>query len=108
ENLDLGAFLRRDADGYDRRLSGRPGFGHAQVLVRGRRAPVAGTVCMDMTMVDVTDVPGVALGDEVVLAGRQGDALVGADELAERAGTISYEILCGISQRVPRRYVEEG
>jgi len=96
------------ADGYDRRLSGRPGFGHAQVLVRGRRAPVAGTVCMDMTMVDVTDVPGVALGDEVVLAGRQGDALVGADELAERAGTISYEILCGISQRVPRRYVEEG
>jgi alanine racemase len=93
------------ADGYPRRLSGRPGFGRAEVLVRGRRAPVAGTVCMDMIMADVTDVPGVAPGDEVVLLGAQGGEVVDADELAERAGTISYEILCGVGRRVPRRYV---
>ncbi|HVP69384.1 MAG TPA: alanine racemase [Anaeromyxobacteraceae bacterium] len=95
------------ADGYPRRLSGRPGYGNADVLVRGKRAPVAGTVCMDMTMVDVTDVPGVAVGDEVVLLGSQGRETVDADELAERAGTISYEILCGIGARVPRRYVRD-
>ncbi|HEY6104402.1 MAG TPA: alanine racemase [Anaeromyxobacteraceae bacterium] len=93
------------ADGYPRRLSGRPGFGRAEVLVRGRRVPVAGTVCMDMTMADVTDVPGVAPGDEVVLLGAQGGEVVDADELAERAGTIAYEILCGVGRRVPRRYV---
>ncbi len=93
------------ADGYPRRLSGRPGFGRAEVLVRGRRAPVAGTVCMDMIMADVTEVPGVAPGDEVVLLGAQGEEVVDADELAERSGTISYEILCGLGRRVPRRYL---
>lgn len=93
------------ADGYDRRLSGRPGMGCADVLVGGRRAPVAGTVCMDLTMVDVTDVPGVAVGDEVVLLGEQGGERVDADELAGKAGTISYEILCAIGRRVPRRCV---
>jgi alanine racemase len=93
------------ADGYSRRFSGRPGFGNAEVLVRGRRAPIAGTVCMDLCMADVTDVPGVSLGDEVVLIGRQGQASLTADELAEKAGTISYEILCGIGARVPRRYL---
>lgn len=94
------------ADGYDRRLSGRPGFGSADVLVRGRRAPVAGTVCMDMTMVDVTDVPGAQPGDEVILLGAQGKLRIGADELAKKLGTISYEVLCGIGKRVPRRYSE--
>ncbi len=93
------------ADGYDRRLSGRPGYGSAEVLVRGRRAPVVGTVCMDLLMVDVTEVPGAALGDEVVLLGAQGAERIDADELARRAGTISYEILCGVSRRVPRRYL---
>jgi alanine racemase len=93
------------ADGYPRQLSGRPGFGRAEVLVRGQRAPVAGTVCMDMTMVDVTDVPGAGTGDEVVLLGAQGGESIDADELAERAGTISYEILCGVGRRVPRRYL---
>ena len=72
--------------------------------MRGRRAPVAGTVCMDMVMIDVTDVPGVEVGDEVVLVGTQGAERIGADELAARAGTIPYEVLCGISARVPRRY----
>ncbi|HTP26510.1 MAG TPA: alanine racemase [Anaeromyxobacteraceae bacterium] len=92
------------ADGYGRRLSGRPDLGRADVLVRGRRVPVAGTICMDMTMVDVTDVPGAAVDDEVVLLGEQGNERIGADELAERQGTISYEILCAIGKRVPRIY----
>ena len=92
-------------DGYDRRLSGRPGYGCADVLVRGLRAPVAGTVCMDMMMVDVTDVPGAIAGDEAVLLGAQGGLRIGADELAAKAGTISYEVLCAIGKRVPRRYL---
>src|SRR6266568_4259030 len=93
------------ADGYDRRLSGRPGFGRAEVLVGGRRCPVAGTVCMDMLMADVTDVPGAKVGDEAVLLGAQGEERISADELASKAGTISYEILCAVGRRVPRRYL---
>jgi alanine racemase len=92
------------ADGYRRHFSGRSDYGRAEVIVRGQRAPIAGTVCMDMTMVDVTDVPGAEVGDEVVLLGEQGDERIDADELAAAAGTISYEILCGIGKRVPRRY----
>jgi alanine racemase len=86
------------ADGYARAY----GTGTAAALVRGRRAPITGVVCMDMFMVDLTDVPGAAAGDEVVLLGRQGDASIGADELAERAGTIAYEVLTRIGPRVPR------
>ncbi|HZZ84575.1 MAG TPA: alanine racemase [Anaeromyxobacteraceae bacterium] len=96
------------ADGYHRRLSGRPGFGCAEVLVRGRRAPIAGTVCMDMCMVDVTEVPGVEPGEEVVLLGDQGGERIDADELAAKAGTISYEILCNVGARVPRAYTGEA
>ncbi len=87
------------ADGYPRLLSNR-----GAVLVGGRRAPVLGRVCMDMTLVDVTDRPETALGDEVVLLGEQGGEAVTADELAGLTGTISYEITCGIGQRVPREY----
>ncbi len=93
------------ADGYARRLSGRPGFGCADVLVGGRRCPIAGTVCMDMLMVDVTDVPGAKVGDEAVLLGAQGEERISADELAGKAGTIAYEILCAVGRRVPRRYL---
>ncbi|MFB3818764.1 MAG: alanine racemase [Candidatus Methylomirabilales bacterium] len=88
------------ADGWSRRLSNR---GH--VLVRGRRAPVVGRVCMDLTLVDVTDVPGAAVGDEVVLIGRQGGEAITADEVAALQGTISYEVLCGLGPRVPRTYL---
>ena len=91
------------ADGFRRALSGR-----AQVLVRGRRAPVAGRIAMDMCMIDVSDVPGVAPDDEVVIMGTQGDERIDADELASLAGTISWEILAGISARVPRVYVRGG
>ncbi len=87
------------ADGFDRRLSA------AEVLVRGRRVPVAGTVCMDQLMLDVTDVPEAGVGDAVVLIGEQGGERVTADELARVAGTINYDIFCGIGPRVPRRFV---
>ena len=85
------------ADGYDRAYSNR-----GEVLIRGRRAPIAGRVCMDLFMVDVTDIPGVALSDEVVLLGAQGDQRISAEELAELSGTIPYEILCRVGARVPR------
>jgi alanine racemase len=85
------------ADGYPRLLSNR-----GEVLINGRRAPVAGRVCMDLTMIDVTDIGKIQQGDEVVLLGRQGDAEISADDMAAWAGTISYEILTSIGTRVPR------
>ncbi len=87
------------ADGYSRRLGNRNG----QMIVRGILAPVIGSVCMDMTMIDVTDVPGVSVGDEVIVFG-PGLSVV---KLAAWAETIPYEILTGISQRVKRVYFEE-
>lgn len=87
------------ADGFSRLLSNR-----GEVLVGGRRAPVVGRVCMDMIMVDVTDVPDIRVGAEAVLLGRQGREEIAADELADRIGTVSYEVLCGIGKRVPRVY----
>jgi alanine racemase len=86
------------ADGYSRTLSNK-----GEALVRGKRVPVAGRVCMDMTMLDVTGIPGVAEGDEVVLIGRQGNERITADDIAAKTGTIVYEVLCGISGRVPRK-----
>ena len=91
------------ADGLRRALSNR-----AQLLVRGRRAPIAGRIAMDMCMLDVTDVPGVAPDDEVVIIGPQGGERIDADELAGLADTISWEILAGISARVPRLYLRGG
>ena len=89
------------ADGYPRSLTNR-----GEALVRGRRARVAGTVCMDWIMLDVTGIPGVTVGDDVILMGSDSNgSSIRVDELAERAGTISYEILCGISKRVPRIYL---
>jgi alanine racemase len=90
------------ADGYAWRLTGR-----AEALVRGHRVPVAGSVTMDMTLIDVTDVGG-EVGEEVVLLGRQGGEEIRATELAAHAGTISWEILCHLGLRLPRRYVREG
>jgi alanine racemase len=84
-------------EGYDRSLSGR-----AYVLVRGRRAPVVGRICMNMTMVDVTDVPEIAQGDTVVLLGRNGEEEVSAGRLGDWAGTIHYEIVSRIHPSLPR------
>jgi alanine racemase len=86
------------ADGYDRAYSNR-----GEVLIRGRRAPIAGTVCMDLFMADVTDIPEVALGDEAVLLGEQGAERISAEDLAQLSGTIPYEILCRVGARVPRQ-----
>ena len=85
------------ADGYPRELGNR-----ARALVRGTAAPVVGRVCMNITMLDVTDVPETAVGDHVVLLGRDGDRQVTAEELAGLAGTINYEILARLSPAIPR------
>jgi len=87
------------ADGYDRLLSN-----NAEVLIRGKRAPVVGRVSMDLVTIDVTDIPNAAVGDEVTLLGDD----ITAEELAKRSQTISYEVFCRISARVPRMYVEGG
>jgi alanine racemase len=86
------------ADGLDLRLAGR---GH--MLVRGRRAPIVGSVCMDMTMVDVTGM-AVAPGDEVVIVGAQGEESIGVREIAAAIGTIPYELLCRVGTRIQRVY----
>lgn len=77
------------------------------VIVRGRRAPIVGRVSMDLTLVDVTDVDGVSVGDEAVLLGRQGSERISAEDLAVEEGTVSYEVVCGVSARVPRVYMHE-
>jgi alanine racemase len=89
-------------DGYRRALSNR-----GRVIVLGKFAPVVGRVSMDLTLIDVTDVPGVSLDDQVILIGRDGELSITAEEVAETAGTISYEITCGISSRVPRIYLNQ-
>jgi len=87
------------ADGYSRHLSN-----HGEVLIHGKRAPVAGKVCMVFIMVYVTDIPRVSVGDEVILMGRQGREQITAEEIAVKINSISYEVLCLIGKRVPRVY----
>ena len=87
------------ADGYSRQLSHR-----GSVLIRGRRASIVGLVCMDMIMVDVTDIAELQVGETVTLIGQQGNESIWADEVADWIGTIPYEVLCGIGSRVPRLY----
>lgn len=90
--------------GYPLRLSGK-----GAMLVSGRRVPIVGRVTMDMTMVDLTDLPAIpAEGDDVVLVGRQGDQVISFHDLAGWADTIAYEIMCMISKRVPRTYFRRG
>ena len=88
------------ADGYSRILSNK-----AEVLIKGQRVPVIGRVCMDQCMVDITSVPGTKIGDEAVIMGRQGDEEITADEIGRILGTISYEVVCMFSERIPRRYI---
>ena len=89
------------ADGYNRLLTNR-----GDVLIDGRRAPIAGTVCMDWILADVTDLPDVQLGDRVTLLGRDGDEFISAEEWADKVDSITYEVFCAISKRVPRVYVD--
>lgn len=88
------------ADGYSRLFSNK-----TEVLVRGKRVKTVGIVTMDMTMLDVTDVKNVRVGDEVVIIGAQGKNRITAEELAKKIGTINYEIVCKIHPRVPRIYI---
>lgn len=90
------------ADGYSRHLSNK-----ASVLIGGRRCPVVGRVCMDQIMADLAPKADAKIGDEAVLFGRQGDAEISVTELADLAGTINYELVCAISARVPRIYINE-
>jgi alanine racemase len=91
------------ADGYTRMLSGK-----AEALVKGKRVPIVGRICMDQCMIDVTGMEDVNVGDEVVLFGKQGEGFIHVDELAEKLGTINYEVVCMISRRVPRVYIKNG
>ena len=89
------------ADGYSRLLSSK-----GEILVHGKRCKITGRVCMDQLMIDVSDVPEAKAGDIVTLIGKEGDDRITADDLAQIYGTIGYEVVCGISKRVPRIYIE--
>jgi len=91
------------ADGYRRSLSGK-----FHVLIRGKKAPILGRICMDMMLVDVSDIPDVSINDQVVLVGRSGDEVITMEDIAEAAGSFNYEFVCGISRRVPRIYTQDG
>jgi alanine racemase len=95
----IGAIAIGYADGFRRRAGNF-------VLVRGKRVPVVGAVCMDQCMVQLDDVPEAHIQDEVVLIGRQGGEMISADDLAKDWGTINYEVLCGLADRVPRIYIK--
>ncbi|MFA5535856.1 MAG: alanine racemase [Bacillota bacterium] len=88
------------ADGINRLLSNQ-----GEALIRGKRAKIAGKVCMDQLMVDVTEIEAVAVGDEAVLIGKQGKEEITSDEIARRLNTINYEVVCSISSRVARRHL---
>jgi alanine racemase len=89
------------ADGFNRKLSSR-----GRVIVRGGFAPIVGRISMDLTLVDITAIPSAGMGDEVVLLGACDGLTISAHEHAALADTIPYEILCNVSKRVPRKYVE--
>ena len=92
------------ADGYSRLLSNK-----AEVLVRGERAPIIGRICMDLCMIDVTHIPKVRVGNEVILWGRQGSETIWAEEIAEKIGSIVYEVICMVDkERVPRVFIKDG
>lgn len=91
------------ADGFTRMLSGK-----AEVLIRGKRLPVVGRICMDQCVVNASELPPLRLGEEVVLIGKQGDECITADELAEMLGTNNFVITCMVSNRVPKVYVRNG
>lgn len=91
------------ADGFMRALSGK-----AEVLIKGQRAPIVGRICMDQCMVDVSHIEDVAIGELVVVFGQGPKECIYLEELADRAGTISYELMCMIGRRVPRVYIKKG
>lgn len=91
------------ADGYSRVLSNK-----AQVLIKGHKADVAGNVCMDQFMVDVSEIENINIGDEVILFGSDGNNIITVESVASIIGTISYETVCVVGKRVPRVYIQDG
>jgi len=89
------------ADGYSRNLSN-----HGKVIIHGQYAPIVGRICMDQFMVDVTDLPEVKQGDTVTLLGRDGEAYISAEELAQWSHSFAYELICTVGKRIPRVYIE--
>jgi alanine racemase len=98
QNERIGTIPAGYADGF-RRVSGQ------QVLVGGKRVPVVGKVCMDQSAILLEDVPDARVGDEVVLLGRQGEERISAEEIGDRWGTVNYEVVCGLANRLPRLYL---
>ena len=90
-------------DGYPRSLSGK-----GYVLIRGKKAPILGRVCMDQFMVDVTDIPDVKIGDEVTLIGRDGDEVITMEEVGSLSGRFNYEFVCVLGKRIPRVFYRDG
>ena len=91
------------ADGYPRMLSNK-----GSVIIHGKRAKIVGMICMDQFMVDVTDIPGVSIGDGVTLIGKDGDEEITCEEIGDISGRFNYEFLCCITRRVPRVYIRNG
>ena len=90
------------ADGYSRLLSSK-----GEMLVQGKRCRIVGRVCMDQTMIDVSELENVTAGEIVTLMGTDGSETITADDIAQIYGTIGYEVVCGISKRVPRIYISD-
>ena len=91
------------ADGYPRRLSSK-----GYMLIKGKKAPIVGRVCMDQLMLDVSDIDDVEVGDEVTVFGKSGNAELSVDEVAAAADTINYELVCILGKRVPRVFIRDG
>ena len=90
-------------DGYPRALSNK-----GSVLIHGKRAPILGRICMDQTMVDITDIPEATEGDEVIIIGKSKDEELSAEEVSALAGSFNYELLCDLGKRIPRVYYRHG
>ena len=102
ENMQVATIPTGYADGYNRLLSNR-----GYVLLHGKRAPIVGRICMDQFMIDVTNISEARPYDEVILIGKSGNEILTADDMAEMLETIGYEVVCDISKRVPRLYINE-
>jgi alanine racemase len=96
----IGTLALGYADGLSRSLTGK-----GRVLLRGTYAPIVGRICMDQCMIDVTDIPEASQGDETIVMGSHGEKRVSAEEIGEKTGTVSYEVLCGFGQRLPKVYI---
>ena len=102
-DLIMGVLPIGYADGLNRQLSGKGKF-----LVKGREVPIIGRICMDMCMIDLTEVPDAVVGDAVTVFGDDGEATISCSTIAKMTGTIPYEVLCGVNKRIPRIYLSEG